>query len=118
MEKEFVEEMKQVLIEQKTEIIERVKSKSSDIRQIIETMETKDSIDIAADAIDGNMLEAIGTQEMNKIRLIDSALTRIEQGKYGICMKCGKKIAEERLRALPFALLCIDCKSAEERRNR
>jgi DnaK suppressor protein len=33
-------------------------------------------------------------------------------------MSCGKKIPEERLEAIPYAILCIDCKSSEERRNR
>ena len=118
MEKEFIEEMKNLLITEKKEIMNRLSSNNSDIKQIIESIETKDDIDIASDAIDGSMLDAIGTKELNKIKLIDSALTRIEQGRYGICVKCGKKIAEDRLRVLPYALMCIECKSAEERRNR
>ncbi|MDR2028346.1 MAG: TraR/DksA family transcriptional regulator, partial [Treponema sp.] len=51
-------------------------------------------------------------------KLIDSALTRIQQGKYGLCMKCGKRIPQDRLEAIPYALMCIECKTAEERRNR
>jgi RNA polymerase-binding transcription factor DksA len=33
-------------------------------------------------------------------------------------MKCGKKIPHDRLEAIPYALMCIECKTAEERRNR
>jgi YteA family regulatory protein len=40
---------------------------------------------------------------------IEAALTRIEGGTYGICTNCGKQIPEERLEALPWATLCIDC---------
>jgi RNA polymerase-binding protein DksA len=40
---------------------------------------------------------------------IEAALTRIEGGTYGICTNCGKQISEERLEALPWATLCIDC---------
>jgi DnaK suppressor protein len=41
---------------------------------------------------------------------IEKALTKIEVGTYGVCERCGKPIAPERLEALPYAELCIDCK--------
>jgi DnaK suppressor protein len=47
---------------------------------------------------------------------IDRALARIEEGTYGICVNCGKPIPSERLEALPYAELCIDCKRELERR--
>jgi RNA polymerase-binding protein DksA len=47
---------------------------------------------------------------------IHAALKRIEEGTYGICTNCGKPIAVERLEALPWATLCIDCKRDGERR--
>ena len=39
---------------------------------------------------------------------IEAALGRIEDGSYGTCLMCGKPIAEQRLRAIPWARLCID----------
>ena len=47
---------------------------------------------------------------------IDGALDRIESGTYGVCQRCSKPIAPERLEALPYAELCIDCKREVERR--
>jgi RNA polymerase-binding protein DksA len=47
---------------------------------------------------------------------IDAALKRITEGTYGICTNCGEPIAVERLEALPWATLCIDCKRDRERR--
>ena len=47
---------------------------------------------------------------------IDAALRRIEDGTYGICTSCGRRIAEERLEARPWATLCIDCQRKRERR--
>jgi len=47
---------------------------------------------------------------------IDAALRRIEDGTYGICTSCGRRIAEERLEARPWATLCIDCQRERERR--
>ncbi len=44
------------------------------------------------------------------------ALNKIARGSYGICEVCGKPISAERLMALPHALMCIECKKAEERR--
>ena len=46
---------------------------------------------------------------------IDAALRRIENGTYGTCTNCGKQIPEERLEALPWATLCIDCQRQRER---
>jgi RNA polymerase-binding transcription factor len=47
---------------------------------------------------------------------IEKALGRLEDGTYGICERCGKPIEEARLRALPYASLCIKDKQAESRR--
>jgi DnaK suppressor protein len=47
---------------------------------------------------------------------IDAALKRIEDGTYGTCTNCGERIPEERLEALPWATLCIDCQRERERR--
>jgi len=46
---------------------------------------------------------------------IDAALQRIEEGTYGICTNCGRRIADERLEARPWATLCIDCQRERER---
>lgn len=45
---------------------------------------------------------------------VDRALAKIDSGEYGTCGGCGKPIAKERLKAMPMADLCIDCKEAEE----
>ena len=45
---------------------------------------------------------------------IDEALQRVDQGTYGTCDECGKDIAEARLSAVPFALLCLECQEREE----
>jgi RNA polymerase-binding transcription factor len=49
------------------------------------------------------------------IAQIDRALQKLERGSYGACDKCGSAIGEERLKAAPFATLCIECKRREER---
>jgi DnaK suppressor protein len=46
---------------------------------------------------------------------IDHALGRIDEGTFGICERCGKPIEKARMKALPYARLCIKDKQAEER---
>jgi RNA polymerase-binding protein DksA len=110
--------MKKSLSDLKMEIISKLIVSSEDFKEIVEGMDPKDLADIASDDIDRKMIEAIGAQELKRLKLIDSALTRIQQGKYGLCMKCGKRIPQDRLEAIPYALMCIECKTVEERRNR
>jgi RNA polymerase-binding protein DksA len=49
------------------------------------------------------------------LKAIDEALQRIEDGTFGTCGRCGKRIDENRLEARPYANRCIDCKRLEER---
>jgi len=56
-------------------------------------------------------LDAEGREELKQIQ---AALNRLENGSYGECTRCGKAISDERLRALPYASLCIDCARAQE----
>ena len=114
----FVEKMEQSLLGQKSEIIENLIAGNKDFKEIVEGMDPKDFADIASDDIDRKMIEVIGSQELKQLRLIESALTRISQGKYGHCIKCEQRIPQDRLEAIPYALMCVGCKSEEERRNR
>jgi RNA polymerase-binding protein DksA len=50
------------------------------------------------------------------LQQIEEALKRIDNGKFGLCTRCGREIAEERLEARPWATLCIDCQREIERR--
>ena len=60
---------------------------------------------------------ALSASAIQAVEDIDAALSRMDTGTYGYCERCGKKIAVARLEALPFAALCIECKSREERRR-
>jgi RNA polymerase-binding protein DksA len=48
-------------------------------------------------------------------RRIEAALRRLDEGKYGICERCGKPIPARRLEALPYVTLCVDCQEIVER---
>jgi RNA polymerase-binding protein DksA len=117
-DRRFIEKMEKSLSDLKAEIISNLIASNEDFKEIVEDMDPKDLADVASDDIDRKMIEALGSQELKRLKVIDSALTRIKQGKYGLCVKCGKRIPQNRLEAIPYALMCIECKSEEERRNR
>ncbi len=67
------------------------------------------------------------TQEFNyslsendraQLLLIDAALERMDDGDYGDCEDCGEKINETRLKAIPWAPLCIECQERIEAASR
>jgi RNA polymerase-binding protein DksA len=118
MTKEFIEKMKEELLAQKKTILASLADQSDDMRELVKTVESGDEADVAADAIDRTLLTSLGAQDANRLQQINNALERIYQGKYGRCVACGKEIPEERLMALPYALLCVGCASAQERKNR
>ena len=117
-EQEFIAKMEKTLTASKREIISNLLTSNEEFKEIVEAMDPKDYADVASDDIDRKMIEAIGAQELKRLRLIEAALSRIQQGKYALCIKCGKKIPQERLEAIPYAIMCIECKTAEEKRNR
>jgi len=54
---------------------------------------------------------ALSAQALAAVEEIDAALARIEDGTYGACERCHQPIPKPRLKALPFARLCVACKS-------
>lgn len=60
---------------------------------------------------------ALREHDEQHVAAIDAALARIEAGTYGTCTNCHRPIAPERLDALPWAALCIDCQRASGRRR-
>jgi RNA polymerase-binding transcription factor DksA len=61
--------------------------------------------------------KSIGMEQSlrDHLRQVDHALSRIEDGTYDQCERCGRPIPDERHQALPEATLCIDCKAQAER---
>jgi DnaK suppressor protein len=53
---------------------------------------------------------SLGENLKESLTEIDMALNKIEKGNYGICESCGKKISADRLKILPTARYCLNCK--------
>jgi YteA family regulatory protein len=72
--------------------------------------------DTATETYDRELDYTLQENSEHVLSEIDAALRRIDEGNYGICTNCGKPIPEERLEALPWATLCIDCQRERGRR--
>lgn len=70
--------------------------------------------DVGSDAFEQDMTLGRLEVESREMEEIGRALTRIDAGSYGLCENCRKPIPKGRLRAIPYARLCIECKEKEE----
>lgn len=77
-----------------------------------------DVCDIASSDRERELKLRLSEREREKLRAIEDALERIEDGSFGICEECGCKIPVGRLKIMPFATVCVDCKSREEKQSK
>jgi DnaK suppressor protein len=61
----------------------------------------------------GADLEVLQTLDRT-LKQIDTALARLHAGRYGLCSSCSEAIPVARLRAVPFATLCVPCQTRRE----
>ncbi|MBD3258526.1 TraR/DksA family transcriptional regulator [candidate division GN15 bacterium] len=73
--------------------------------------------DQGTDNMEREMAFAFASKAGRLVYHIDAALERIKDGSYGKCFTCGKQIQRARLKAVPHARLCIECKSEEEKKK-
>ncbi len=71
--------------------------------------EPDDEVAAAYENASKDMLAATLERERRTLKEIESALTRMQKGEYGMCDSCGVAIPKARLDALPWARLCIHC---------
>lgn len=70
--------------------------------------------DVATDTYDREFSLGLASNERKLLYDIDDALKRIEEGAYGICESCKRAISKTRLKAVPYAKLCINCQEKQE----
>jgi DnaK suppressor protein len=106
-------EIKEILLQMKKDILKTLteRIKSNDITAQREIGDIFDDADLEQTR-EFNLL--LGTRERQKLDQIESAITRMEHGEYGFCEDCGENIPAGRLKAMPFATLCVKCKSERE----
>lgn len=70
--------------------------------------------DLGTDNFEQEMTLGLIENEEEEMREITDALDRIEAGIFGVCEECNKPIPKDRIRAIPYAKLCVECKRKEE----
>jgi len=81
---------------------------------------TEQVADIADDAVQSyehQLMMGLGEKEFEKLRLVEEAIEKLDEGQYGICLECEELISEERLTVIPFASHCVDCLEIIEKKN-
>lgn len=59
---------------------------------------------------------AVQVNAEQTLRFVEDALARFDNGTYGLCVDCGSEIDAARLKAIPYAALCLKCQSKREQR--
>ena len=75
---------------------------------------TGDALDAAADTVQDELNSQLVEVESRELSAIEEAIAKFDSGTYGDCEDCNKPIPMNRLRALPYAVECIDCRRMAE----
>ena len=67
--------------------------------------------ELGSDNFDQELTLSLLVSEYDALDQIEAAIERIEDGSYGQCQECGRKIPTPRLEAIPYAALCVQCAS-------
>jgi DnaK suppressor protein len=113
----FMAELREQLLDMRTKLLHEMDLEAKAEREGNKD-EGLDTYDLASEERDREISFILSDREHSKIRNIDDALERMQEGSYGVCDSCGLEIAEERLSAMPFTRLCRDCQQEHEREAR
>jgi len=114
MRKAFLKKARETLEEMRAQLLRNVQQDLNEVRDASKD-EGMDTYDLASDARDKEINLILGDRDREKVQAIDEALSRVDDGSYGICESCESDIAEARLQALPFTRLCVNCQAERER---
>jgi DnaK suppressor protein len=112
-----ISEIRHMLIQRREELLAELRTDAKSVHAP-EKPRSADPTDQASDAADGALNMALAQTESDELAQIETALARIESGDFGICEECGQSIPAERLKVLPYAVTCIDCKRNLEQAKR
>jgi RNA polymerase-binding protein DksA len=120
--KRELEEFRRLLEEERdrlTQELEAIEEHLPEVEQVSVDSSgyDEDIADVAADTFEREKGFAIENSVQTLLNQVEEALGRIDDGTYGTCELCGQPIHIERLRAIPYARLCIQCKAREEQAN-
>jgi DnaK suppressor protein len=119
LKKSDLARFRQLLRQHRDELVEDLRILKESLRAIQEKQQGIGSwnLDFARDSADTESSESIAFQIRrlsDTLSQVSAALVRIENGKFGICVRCGDLIDIERLSAIPFTRRCIACSTNQK----
>jgi DnaK suppressor protein len=104
------DQVRKGLLAKRTDLVQRVGATQATERQEVATGQN----DNAKLWEVSDIRDDLDTQAATELDQVNQALARLDAGEYGLCTECDEPIAEARLKALPYATLCIQCAEAAE----
>ena len=101
------------LIANRAELLKLIQASQS-VERDAGDLTFSNEIDLASSLEGREMIFQLTSRDRNELKLIEDALFRINNGTYGECESCEKKITLKRLQIMPLTALCIDCQEAAE----
>ena len=74
--------------------------------------------DMATDNYDREFSLSLADNEQKILNRINEALEKIASSTFGLCELCEKKISKVRLKAVPYAELCVPCQEKQEKKKK
>jgi DnaK suppressor protein len=84
------------------------------LRDSIRIEHVSDPADITQQATEREMACRSLSRQAATVRQLRLAIERIDKGSYGVCMQCEEQISSKRLKAIPWAELCVDCQGVAD----
>jgi DnaK suppressor protein len=110
MTKNELDKFKKILEDRQAELEKIVRN-----RDAIAIEKSADALDEVQHAAERELAIRNLDRESNLLRNVRSALRRIEDGSFGICLHCEEEISPKRLNAVPWAPFCIQCQEQADR---
>ena len=124
LSRDQAKQFRQLLITERIKLVEEIKSIAKDAstspREASGDLSayTVHMADMAADTYERELSMNIASSEQQILYQIDEALKRLDDGSFGLCQQCNQPIAMSRLKAVPYASLCIECQRAKEQKTK
>lgn len=109
-----LEKLVRQLEERKVQIIHNIRETAREMESFAEA-EVNDEGDYAAISTDSLIDTAITQKQMQELKEIEYALSKVSKGTFGTCEMCGEPVGIERMRVKPHARFCIVCREAYEK---
>jgi DnaK suppressor protein len=115
--KKKLDHFKKKLLEAREKIINSgIMQSTEDLH--IASEDLADEADLATNTINQQVSFSMREREIVKLRRIDAALERVEEGTYGYCLESGEEIEHKRLENQPWAEFCLEVAEEKEREER